>query len=193
MFRRRPQESRVLLSVGLGPIVSDRGLTPRADDISIRRIGSSFRRIRRRNGYPLPIPRGSRGQGVVGSRLRGPRRRKDRTCVAMPRLLDRPLARSHAQAGHEANARDRAALRRLPIPRSSGLATWNRPTRSAAVMSRSARGAKLRADMSWWKPTLGAPSPRQARAEAIEPTSGSCEQTSRPGPRRAHAVEQCVE
>jgi AcrR family transcriptional regulator len=30
MFRRRPQESRVLLSFGLGPIVSDRGLTPRA-------------------------------------------------------------------------------------------------------------------------------------------------------------------
>lgn len=30
MFRRRPQESRLLLSVGLGPIVSDRGLTPRA-------------------------------------------------------------------------------------------------------------------------------------------------------------------
>lgn len=30
MFRRRPHESRVLLSVGLGPIVSDRGLTLRA-------------------------------------------------------------------------------------------------------------------------------------------------------------------
>ena len=30
MFRRRPLESRVLLGVGLGPIVSDRGLNPRA-------------------------------------------------------------------------------------------------------------------------------------------------------------------
>jgi AcrR family transcriptional regulator len=30
MFRRRPHESRVLLDIGLGPIVSDRGLAPRA-------------------------------------------------------------------------------------------------------------------------------------------------------------------
>jgi AcrR family transcriptional regulator len=30
MFRRRPHESRVLLNIGLGPIVSDRGLAPRA-------------------------------------------------------------------------------------------------------------------------------------------------------------------
>jgi AcrR family transcriptional regulator len=30
MFRRRPYESRVLLTLGLGPIVSDRGLAPRA-------------------------------------------------------------------------------------------------------------------------------------------------------------------
>ena len=30
LFRRRPQESRVLLNVGLGPILSERGLAPRA-------------------------------------------------------------------------------------------------------------------------------------------------------------------
>jgi AcrR family transcriptional regulator len=41
LFRRRPQESRVLLNVGLGPILSDRGLAPRAlrDIIAANRAG----------------------------------------------------------------------------------------------------------------------------------------------------------
>jgi len=40
-FRRRPQECRVLLNVGLGPILSDRGLAPRAlrDIIAANRAG----------------------------------------------------------------------------------------------------------------------------------------------------------
>jgi AcrR family transcriptional regulator len=41
LFRRRPQESRVLLNVGLGPILSERGLAPRAlrDIIAANRAG----------------------------------------------------------------------------------------------------------------------------------------------------------
>ena len=41
LFRRRPQESRVLLNVGLGPMLSERGLAPRAlrDIIAANRAG----------------------------------------------------------------------------------------------------------------------------------------------------------
>jgi AcrR family transcriptional regulator len=41
LFRRRPQESRVLLNVGLGPAMSERGLAPRAlrDIIAANRAG----------------------------------------------------------------------------------------------------------------------------------------------------------
>src|ERR1700751_1518627 len=41
LFRHRPQESRVLLNVGLGPIMSERGLAPRAlrDIIAANRRG----------------------------------------------------------------------------------------------------------------------------------------------------------
>jgi AcrR family transcriptional regulator len=41
LFRRRTQESRVLLNVGLGPILSERGLAPRAlrDIIAANRAG----------------------------------------------------------------------------------------------------------------------------------------------------------
>jgi len=41
LFRRRPQESRVLLNIGMGPLLSDRGLAPRAlrDIIAANRAG----------------------------------------------------------------------------------------------------------------------------------------------------------
>ena len=41
LFRRRPQESRVLLNIGMGPILSKRGLAPRAlrDIIAANRAG----------------------------------------------------------------------------------------------------------------------------------------------------------
>jgi AcrR family transcriptional regulator len=44
LFRRPPQECRVLLNVGLGPILSDRGLAPRAlRDINAARLAGRFR------------------------------------------------------------------------------------------------------------------------------------------------------
>ena len=43
LFRRRPQQSRMLLNVGVGPILSDRGLAPRAlRDIKIAARAGRF-------------------------------------------------------------------------------------------------------------------------------------------------------
>ena len=44
LFRRRPEQSRVLLNVGLGPMLSDRGLAPRAlRDIKAANRAGRFR------------------------------------------------------------------------------------------------------------------------------------------------------
>ena len=100
-FRLRPQECRVLLNVGIGPILSDRGLAPRAlrDIIAANRAGR-FHVADPNSRWPWPPERcwpwANCCKTSPGVTTRRPATRWPKTCCASSGYRPRRPARSAA-------------------------------------------------------------------------------------------------